>query len=111
MKGIQAHFRLAWPGFTLDVNLDLPGQGVTALFGHSGSPGHPVRAAGPILQPAHPLGAEPGHPPVRGLPGDPHLFRHVRDRAAISEDPLDQQAATMKRQTGISVTHGDLRLW
>ena len=37
MKGIQAHFRLAWPGFTLDVNLDLPGQGVTALFGHSGS--------------------------------------------------------------------------
>jgi molybdate transport system ATP-binding protein len=37
MKGIQARFRLAWPGFTLEVDLDLPGQGVTALFGHSGS--------------------------------------------------------------------------
>lgn len=34
--GIQARFRLDYPGFTLDVNLDLPGQGVTALFGPSG---------------------------------------------------------------------------
>jgi molybdate transport system ATP-binding protein len=33
---IQAHFRLAYPGFDLDVDLDLPGQGVTALFGPSG---------------------------------------------------------------------------
>ena len=37
MTGIEARFRLAWPGFTLDVELDLPGHGVTALFGHSGS--------------------------------------------------------------------------
>lgn len=36
-SGIQAHFHLPFPGFTLDVELDLPGQGVTALFGHSGS--------------------------------------------------------------------------
>ncbi len=35
--GIQARFQLNWPGFTLDVDLDLPGRGVTALFGHSGS--------------------------------------------------------------------------
>jgi len=34
---IHACFRLDWPGFTLDVDLDLPGRGVTALFGHSGS--------------------------------------------------------------------------
>lgn len=34
---IRARFRLDWPGFALDVDLDLPGQGVTALFGHSGS--------------------------------------------------------------------------
>jgi molybdate transport system ATP-binding protein len=27
---------LAWPGFALDVDLDLPGSGVTALFGQSG---------------------------------------------------------------------------
>lgn len=37
MSGIQARFRLDWPGFTLDVDLDLPARGVTSLFGHSGS--------------------------------------------------------------------------
>ncbi|MDO8767309.1 MAG: molybdenum ABC transporter ATP-binding protein [Burkholderiaceae bacterium] len=33
---IQAQFKLDYGGFTLDVDLDLPGQGVTALFGPSG---------------------------------------------------------------------------
>lgn len=33
---ILAQFKLSYPGFTLDVDLDLPGQGVTALFGPSG---------------------------------------------------------------------------
>lgn len=37
MTGIVATFRLDWPGFTLDVDLALPGRGVAALFGHSGS--------------------------------------------------------------------------
>ncbi|OMG54610.1 molybdenum ABC transporter ATP-binding protein [Azonexus hydrophilus] len=37
MENIQARFKLDWPGFTLDVDLNLPGRGVTALFGHSGS--------------------------------------------------------------------------
>ncbi|MFB0937079.1 MAG: molybdenum ABC transporter ATP-binding protein [Propionivibrio sp.] len=37
MNAIDARFRLDWPGFTLDVDLALPGRGVTALFGHSGS--------------------------------------------------------------------------
>jgi len=34
---IQARFRLDWPGFVLNVDLQLPGRGITALFGHSGS--------------------------------------------------------------------------
>ena len=34
---IHARFRLDYPGFTLDADLELPGRGVTALFGHSGS--------------------------------------------------------------------------
>ncbi|MBP7711667.1 MAG: molybdenum ABC transporter ATP-binding protein [Gammaproteobacteria bacterium] len=34
---IRAVFRLGWPGFTLDVDLTLPGRGVTGLFGPSGS--------------------------------------------------------------------------
>ncbi|WP_180125028.1 molybdenum ABC transporter ATP-binding protein [Rhodoferax sp. BLA1] len=37
MADIQARFHIDWPGFTLDVDLDLPARGVTALFGHSGS--------------------------------------------------------------------------
>ncbi|MDF9392103.1 MULTISPECIES: molybdenum ABC transporter ATP-binding protein [Methylococcus] len=37
MGEIRARFRLDWPGFRLDVDLALPGGGVTALFGHSGS--------------------------------------------------------------------------
>ena len=34
---ILARFQLDYPEFSLDVDLDLPGRGVTALFGHSGS--------------------------------------------------------------------------
>lgn len=34
---LQANIRLQRPGFALDVQLDLPAQGVTALFGPSGS--------------------------------------------------------------------------
>ena len=37
MTSIDARFRLDWSGFSLDVDLTLPGRGVTALFGHSGS--------------------------------------------------------------------------
>lgn len=34
---IQARFLLNWPGFSLDIDLTLPGRGVSALFGQSGS--------------------------------------------------------------------------
>jgi len=34
---IAARFHLQRPGFLLDVDLDLPGHGVIAVFGHSGS--------------------------------------------------------------------------
>lgn len=37
MAGIDARFRLDWPGFILDVDINLPSRGVIALFGHSGS--------------------------------------------------------------------------
>lgn len=36
MNSIQARFKIDWPGFSLDVDLSLPGSGVTALFGPSG---------------------------------------------------------------------------
>src|SRR5471032_237714 len=34
---IQTRLKLHYSGFALDVDLQLPGRGVTALFGHSGS--------------------------------------------------------------------------
>ncbi|MBS1188161.1 MAG: modC [Burkholderiaceae bacterium] len=34
---IEACFKLAYPGFSLDVDLTLPSSGITALFGQSGS--------------------------------------------------------------------------
>lgn len=37
MNAIHARFSLDRGGFSLEVDLDLPGRGVTALFGHSGS--------------------------------------------------------------------------
>jgi len=37
MSTLDIRCRLDWPGFTLDVDLHLPGHGITALFGHSGS--------------------------------------------------------------------------
>ena len=36
MSGIHARLKLQRADFSLDVDLQLPGQGVTALFGHSG---------------------------------------------------------------------------
>jgi molybdate transport system ATP-binding protein len=37
MNDIELRFDLALSGFHLDVDLTLPGQGVSAIFGHSGS--------------------------------------------------------------------------
>ncbi len=37
MPGISARLRLDYAQFQLDVDLQMPGRGVTALFGHSGS--------------------------------------------------------------------------
>ena len=34
---IEMRFSLSWPGFSLEVDLQCPGKGVTALFGRSGS--------------------------------------------------------------------------
>lgn len=36
-RAIEARFQIDYSGFSLDVDLQLPGRGVTALFGHSGS--------------------------------------------------------------------------
>ena len=37
MSDIRARFNIAYSAFKLDVDLSLPGRGVSALFGPSGS--------------------------------------------------------------------------
>ncbi|ANE57959.1 MULTISPECIES: molybdenum ABC transporter ATP-binding protein [Methylomonas] len=37
MDDITARFKINWPSFALNVDITIPGRGVTALFGHSGS--------------------------------------------------------------------------
>lgn len=37
MDRIIAQFKVEWPDFTMDIDLDLPARGVTAIFGQSGS--------------------------------------------------------------------------
>ncbi len=36
-SGLKARFKINYPGFDLDINFAVPGRGITALFGHSGS--------------------------------------------------------------------------
>ncbi|MBP6734948.1 MAG: ATP-binding cassette domain-containing protein, partial [Chromatiaceae bacterium] len=36
-EGVIAQFAVRWPGFALEVDLRLPGRGVTAFLGPSGS--------------------------------------------------------------------------
>ena len=36
-KPVRANFKLSRPGFTLDVNVTLPGRGISVLYGASGS--------------------------------------------------------------------------
>lgn len=51
---IKARFKLVRADFTLDVDLTLPGAGVTALFGHSGSGKTTCLRAMAGLEAAHP---------------------------------------------------------
>ena len=44
------------------------------------------------------------------LPRDPHRFRDMRNRHLLDTNTFDQQQPAVKRQTGVTVTHEDLRL-
>ena len=46
---------------------------------------------------------------VGALAGDAHRFGDMRDRHPKVSHPVHEQAATMKSQTSVTVTHEDLR--
>jgi hypothetical protein len=54
------------------------------------------------------LGPVAGQPLVGGRARDAHLSGHLRGRAT-RRDPLDEQQARPRRQTGLSVDHEDLQ--
>jgi len=64
-----------------------------------------MRPTGTVMQAVPALRIKPGNPPVGALPRDSHLLCHVRHWPVIEPDSLNKQAAAVKRQAGISVTH------
>ncbi len=105
MTGIQARFKLDWPGFTLDVDLNLPARGVTALFGHSGSgkttllrciagleraPVGRLTVNGEVWQADGPAGPGPfgglGSGAVHGKPGSHWLPTHQRPLGYVFQE-------------------------
>ncbi|RZJ62312.1 MAG: molybdenum ABC transporter ATP-binding protein [Acidovorax sp.] len=76
---IEARLHLARPGFTLDVDLRLPGRGVTALFGPSGCGKTTcLRAIAGLER------ARPGHVQVNGETWQDdaqHIWRATHERA------------------------------
>lgn len=110
MSGVQARFALAWPGFTLDVALDLPARGVTALFGPSGcgktttlrvlagllrAPGGQVCVNGQVWQDARQFVAP--HQRATGYVfQDANLFAHLDVRGNV-EFGLKRVPATQRR--------------
>jgi hypothetical protein len=68
-----------------------------------------MRPRRPVPQPSIAFSIEAGDPTVGALPGDPHRFGRLGNRPSLLADPLHQQAAAMKRQTSVTVTHEDLR--
>ena len=56
------------------------------------------------------LGVEAGQPTMGALARHPHGLGHMGDGHSLVSDSFDQQTPAMKRQSGITVTHEDLRL-
>ena len=69
-----------------------------------------MRPRRPVDKPGVALGVEAGDPPVRALTRDPHRLSDMRDRHPLTTDTIDQQTATMHRQTSVTVSHEDLRV-
>src|SRR5688500_17887454 len=66
--------------------------------------------AGPVEQAGVAFGTPAGEPFVSGSAGHAQFLDHVRDRAAIGHDTLDEQASSVQGQPGITVGHRDLRV-
>lgn len=88
-----ARFQCAFPGFELDVDLELPGTGITALFGHSGCGKTTVlrcmaglhRARGAMTVLGEPWQTDGHFRPVHQRPlayvfQETHLFPHLNVR-------------------------------
>ena len=49
------------------------------------------------------------HPAMTALARDPHRLGDVRHGLALDDDTLHEQSSAMERETGVTVSHEDLR--
>src|SRR5690606_18899368 len=68
-----------------------------------------MRARGTLAKPILALAAIPVDPARGALARDTHFLGHVRDRAPLPEYPIDNDAAAVQGQPGITVGHENLR--
>lgn len=99
MNGLQAQLQLEQDGFRLDMNLDVPGHGVTALFGRSGSGKTTLlRCLAGLLRPQRGevriFGAPPVPQQLRGRVG--FLFQNPR-RQLFETTVFDEVAFALRR--------------
>jgi hypothetical protein len=64
-----------------------------------------TRTARAVLEPGQALLFETAHPAVRALAGDPHGPGYMGNRHALDLDTLDEELATPRGQSGITVRH------
>jgi molybdate transport system ATP-binding protein len=120
---IEARFQLDYPGFALDVNLSLPGQGVTAIFGTSGSGKTTLlrciagleRAAGTLTVKSQPWQDASSFLPVHQRPlgyvfQEANLFPHLTARRNLEYGmkriaPADRRVATDQAVELLGIGH------
>src|SRR4051794_26984906 len=71
------------------------------------APAHSRRAA--IVQRGEAASLEASYPAMTALARHPHRFGDVGDGPALDDDSLHEQSSAVERETGVTVSHEDLR--
>src|SRR6201999_1799262 len=81
-----------------------------SLDSGAGTRWHGLGAAGAVLQTLFAFGRVTLNPVMHALPRDSHLLRHVRFRAPLVHNPLNDGPSAVKGQPRVTVGHESLRV-